>query len=684
MPEEMPSVKDQTATGELSFELKDFLVELRGKIQRDDDDRIQWKNKMIVAVNQRLGVKKYSEYPYPGAPDMPLPETDKLIKKQVPNLVLSAWSPKTLCSVSVEDGYADNPEWEEKAKKAEAALNSILRSRRVDWLHKLHIAADYKKQHGHCLFRVREEFKSRIVNRVVDLTTYDEEVIKAIRKATKEELRQLAAEREEFDLDDEDDLELVDDIIKQIKDGKDVIEYDYEEIESFPNVDVPLPTKVIVPAYTTDIAKAQRITYEYFLSLNEIETYMDKGIFRKKDLESMQFSTSDDDMVENQKMMNEGIANNTESKELFRIHETYTWFRENEDEPLQRWVFVFLADCTSPEEALLQDVPFMYEFDGWNWDKCDDEVKDERYYSARGLPERNRAYQEIMERAINNMLIRDELNNNPMWEVLNTSDLLDSAIRFVPGQKLPVRAIGTEISQLGGQNIPDMSSNTIMQIIKANVEEYESSNDYLFRNATNAGGGKTLGEINFGMQNNSNPLNLEIIEWNECLSRVYQKMFDIMKERMGESMYIKDVGEVTKEDFNFPARVRSNGELEVANQNMAVQKAAMRLQIVMNPAFSGFVTDEDRYNALRDWLEKDGCKDPDKFSTNPMEVAQQQITQMQQQLQQMQQEAGMAQKQAMDATKEVEKQKKAGAQFNAKAQAGVELAQQGMPMAGLQ
>jgi hypothetical protein len=224
-----------------------------------------------------------------------------------------------------------------------------------------------------------------------------------------------------------------------------------------------------------------------------------------------------------------------------------------------------------------------------------------------------------------------------MWEVLNTSDLLDSAIRFVPGQKLPVRGLGSEIQAIGNQNIPDMSSNSIMQVVKGYVEEYQSSNDYLFRNPTNAGGGKTLGEVQAGMSQNSNPLNLEIIQWNEFWSRIYQKMFEVMKERMGDSMWV-DGEEITKEDFNFPAEVKSNGELEVADQQLSTQKASMRLQVMMNPALGAFVTDEDRYNAYTDWLEKDGVKDPDRYSTAPMEVAQDKLMQLQQQILQMQQQ----------------------------------------------
>ena len=672
MPEDygndkLPSVKDQTNVGDLSQELQDFLVELRGKIQQDDDDRAQWKTKCIVANNQRLGVKRYSEYPYPGAPDFPLPETDKLIKKQVPNLVLSAWAPKKLCLVSVKPGFAPNPDWEQKAKRSEEAVNMVMRSPEMDWFNKLCLAADYAKEKGHAIFRAREEFKSRYVTKVIELSDYDPEIIKQLKKATKEELRMFIAERFMLDLESEDDVEAIDDAIDQFKKGEEVIEIKYEEIESFPMVDIPLPTKVIVPSYTTDIRYATRVTYEYFLTRQEIERLMDKGVYRKKDLDSMSFSNADQDIVEAQKERNEGTTSNLSNGELYRIHECLCW--QKEEGEWCRKVFVLLADSTSPEESLLADIYFPFEFDGWNFVKYDNEVKDPRYYSSRGTPEQIRAYQEIMERGINNMLIRDEMNNTPMWEVAQGSELLDSHIRFVPGARLPVKNLGTEVQAIGLQATPDLSSNLIMQIIKGHVEEYQSSNDYLFRNATNAGGGKTLGEVSLGMQSNSKSLNLEVTNWNNALSKVYRMVFDILAERLGESMYLPDGTEVTREDFNFPADVRSNGDIEIADQQLQSQRAMARVQVLLNPALADVVSPEDRYNILRDWLEKEGAKDPDQFITSPMEMAQDKSVQMAQQLQQAQQQLMMMDQQRQKSIKDLESLKQKQKEQQAKGEA---------------
>jgi len=630
MPNE-PSVKDKTRKGTLSKEVKDFLIELRAKVKKDDEDRANWKLKQVVASNQRMGVKRYSNFPYPGAPDIPLPETDKLIKKSVPNLVLSAWAPKKMCIVRIKQGVQETPSLKAKAQRAELGMNMLLRSPELGFFRKLCLAADFAKQNGFCIFRVIESFRSRIVHKVIDLDDYEDTQIAALKQMSKEEKKAFLADRYNFDLEDDDDINTINDIIKQFSSGEKVIEFDVEEVYNLPNVEVPLPSKIIVPPYTTEINKANRITYEYFLTKEQLEDKMDKGIFLKKDIDNLSFSQGSketSDLVESQKGRNEGVSDSSSQHDLFRIHETFCWYKPAKTASAQRWVFTTLADVYGPEEALLQRIPFPFEFEGTQYEKYDNEIKDPRYYSSRGVPEQIRAIQEILERCINNMIIRDEMNNTPMWEVLDTSDIMDAHIRFVPGEKIPVKQVGAEIKRLNEPSTVDISGERMMQILKAYAEEYLGNVDQLFRNATNMGGGKTLGEIREGIRQTAGPLNLEVINFNDTLSRVYKKLFEIMKERLGEDLWVEGV-QITREDFNFPADIRSNGTLEVSDKDLATWKAHQRLSVIAQMVGAGVANQEDLYNAASDWLEKDGVRDPDRFLTHPAEIMQTKAAQLQ-------------------------------------------------------
>lgn len=639
-----PNVKDKTQpVKKLPEKLKEFIVDLRSKSAADDSARANWKTKMITANNQRLGVKRATNKPYVGAPDIPLPETDKIIKKAVPTLILSSWAPKKKCVVSIEQGVQDTPDMVTKAKRAEAGMNMVLTHPKTDMFRKLCLSADFAKQYGHCIFRIFEDFRSRIVHKVINLDTYNDNIVQELRSASKQELTDFLVERYKFDIEDEDDIETIADIISQIKDKETIIEFDTKEIYSYPNFSVPVPTKVTVPPFTTDINRASRITFEYFLTKEELEEKMEDGIFDKKDLEEIVKRNQTSigvDSLEETKSRNEGVEDNASDKELFRIHEICCWYKPEGGKRHEKYVFTFLADINSPEDSTLQKIQFPYEFDGWHYEKYDDEVKDPRYHASRGIPERIRAYQEIMERNINNMLIRDEMNNTPMWEVLDNSEIMDTSIRFVPGEKVPVKVLGGEIKRLNEPIQVDISSERIMQIIKAHTEEYVGSTDQLFRNASNKGGGKTLGEIQEGIRQSSGTATLDVIHWNEVLSRVYTKMFYIMRERLGQSLYIKEgdtIMEVTSEDFNFPAEVRSNGNLEVSDKELATSKAFARISVLtQNPIFTQIMDAEDVYNLASDWLEKDGVKDPEQFITSPEKLLQSRIAQATQQLQQLQ------------------------------------------------
>jgi hypothetical protein len=657
-----PSEKDKSLLGSLPLELTEFLQELRAQIGRDDDDRAIWKNKMIAASNQRLGVKRRTDNPYPGAPNIPLPLTDKLIKKQIPNLILSIWAPKHICSVDIEPGVQDTPQLKEKAKKAEAAMNMILRNK-MDLYNKLEQAAEYAKEKGHCVVRVLEDFKSRKVHKVVDLRDYADEQIEQLKALPIAQLEEFLYERYNLDPDDNEDGKVVKSIKDQLKSGEEVIEFDIEEVSSLPNIDVPLPTKIIVPSWVTDINKSPRITYEYFLTRYELENLMNKEIFIKKDLDEKDYAVQSDtssDLIEHQKAIQEGVTDNTSEKDIYRIHEICCWWKEPGAEEASKWVFTFFADIMDAETALLQRIPFPFEFDGWNYEKYNNEQKDPRYYNSRGIPEQISAIQDMMERCINNQLIRDELNNTPAWEVLDTSKILDGHQKFIPGMMYPVGALGTEMRKLNEPIGVDLASDRMLNVLKAYAEEYLGSTDQLFRNATNAGGGKTLGEINLGVQQASGALNVEVIRWNEFWTKVFRKIFDIMRDRLGDSIYV-DGQEVTKEDFNFPADVRCNGQLEVVDKQLSAQKAAVRMQMVPQWMQLGIADQEDLYNAATDFLEKDGVKNPDDFITNPLEIMQTKLAQMNQQLQQ-----GSQQLQAMQQEMQNTQKSLAGAQEDSK------------------
>ena len=301
--------KDKSIEPKFSQKYLDFIRDMRSKVKIDINDRMTWKQKMVIAVNQRLGVKRYTSFPYPGAPDIPLPETDKLIKKSIPNLVLSAWSPKKMVRVRVQQGVEETPELKEKARKSEMAMNMFFRSPEMNWFQKLMLAGDNRKQYGHCIFKVGEKFICRRSCKSIDLGEMDEMELQMFRALPRAEKEMYFAEKYNLDPEDKDDAKVIADALKQFNSGKDVIEFEITEYKSIPMVDVVEPINITVPSYTRDIDEAVRIREEFFLPQHIVEQLMSDEIFLKKDLKLIPFWTSgDQEQVESTKARKIGRA----------------------------------------------------------------------------------------------------------------------------------------------------------------------------------------------------------------------------------------------------------------------------------------------------------------------------------------------------------------------------------------
>jgi len=616
--EEMKDVRTKTKSTRMGKELRDFVTELRKNISRDDDDRTAWKRKLTIATNQRLGVKRASNRPYPGAPNIPLPETDKQIRKKKPVYVLAVMGQSK--PVQLSQPLFGEPVPPEQLKRAEAAFNQLL-TRKMNLLRKLTVAADQFMEKGFCIFKVIERFSVERVHNVVNVGDFEDELVEQFRQLADDEKRVFLAD--EFGLDEEFDSESIDSIVAQFNSGEDQIEYFEDKISSFPEILVRDSEKVLFPSYMDDITQSERVTDEFFLSERQL---MERGLNGTYDLTKIKkniklgtkkVSSKTDDIVEAQKNTNEGIVESTNS-ELYRMHESYAWRPTGPKGRYERWVITFMADVANDNDATVGIRRFLD--DEWPFEKHDNEVKDERAYSSRGIPEQIRALQQFMEKAINNMLIRDDINNNPVYTVLSTSKVQASTIRFIPGQTVRVGR-HDEVQELGNRTQKvDLSSNLIGDKLKAFAEEYLGSTDQLFRNATNQGGGKTLGEIERGIQLSVVQQQLDLLLWNETMKRVYRKVWKNLRSGLLKPFFVN--GErVTREDFAFEPEIMPTGTVEALDKNANVQRAIFRVQQIIQQVQLGLIANaDDLYNAMQDYLEKDGIKDPNRFITQPAQI----------------------------------------------------------------
>ena len=637
--------RDKTRT-RMNKDLVEYIIDLRENVQKDLDDRRQYIKKLLIADKQRLGVKKATNSPYPGAPNIPLPETDKQIRKKKPVFVQAVVGLKEPVSVDFGMTVTDvNPERKQRLKLAERAFNKILLTK-MDLLKTLTIASDQFLSKGSTVFKTIEKFECELVSKIIDLDELPPDMLEAFKGLSKNEKAAVIADQYDLLYDDTDDREIIDEILEQYNSGERIIRYTQMEYSSMPAIIVPEIEDVIVPTYAKEIYNSERIAHRFYLTEREFMTRAIDGAYNIKNVNKAiergaTSSDSDDDKItEREKRYNESIAQ-SDNDELYEIYEVCCWRPTGKKGRYERWVIAYLPAVADDKESVVQILRFPYELTEWNYDKHDNELKDGRYYSSRGYPEMMRALQEFSERAINNMLIRDEINNCPIHTVLGRSRIAGGMTRLVPGSRLKVNS-HDEIQELGNRQAKvDLSSNLIIQMLKAFAEEYLGSTDQLFRNATNAGGGKTLGEIQQGMQLQQQLVSLDLLLWNETLRRVYRKVWKILGTRLGKPIVIDGIP-VTRDFFEEDVEITPSGTIENLDKFQMAQKALNRVQLLMQQMQAGIImTPDDLYNAMTDFLEKDGVQNPDKYITNPQEVMQDAGKQMQQQLGQMQQQTQM-------------------------------------------
>lgn len=612
----------QSKPGDKRYE---FIVKLAGIVRQDDQDRQAWKDKQVVAYNSRMGLRRRTNRPYPGASEVPIPITDKFITKIKSMFVSVATLMRKQIVVTLDDGEAITPETKDSAERIERAMNNMIRKRDFQWARKVTLFVDYFLENGHAVFKVIERFFSKTINRTIDMDNFSEEDIKLLKSLKKDELRLVLAQREEMDPTNKNDLKELDKAIAQFKRGDKVLKFTKRIIESEPTVLPERGLRIIVPSSGTELQRLPRICHDMWMTLQELRAKANEGVYYDDVIDNLNddSGTNEDDLTTISWANSEGVSQTDRKPELFNVRECQCWY-ENE-----KWVFTWIEEAGDDGKSdgrnvpgnikVLQEIKLPYDHGMWTYVKHDYELKNTRWYSSRGVPEKIRGLHQTIEKMYNARLIRDEYNNAPMWRVSKQLGMSGDEMRLRPGQIITGEA--GDIEQINKDVTTDVSSERLEQQAKAYAEEYLSITDFAQRSAVNQGGSRTATEINAVQQSSNRQVNSDIALFLETLSEVANHIYLILKQRVQTPRKI--AGVILKpEDFLVKVNVGWSGSLDATDNDLQMQRAMVRMQTVISygqPA--RVVTPTNVYNMLQDLLDKD----PDvevinRFITTPEDV----------------------------------------------------------------
>lgn len=643
----MPTdIKPQDKTDRISpsgSKRNEFIRALASKVRQDDMDRQVWKDKQVVAYNARLGLKRRTNRPYPGAAEVPIPITDKFITKLKSMFVSVATLMKKQIVVTLDDGEVSTPETKLSAERIERALNNLIKKRDFGWARKVTLFVDYFLENGHAVFKVIEKFHSKIINRTLNMDAFSQEDQQILKKMKRQELRLVIAQREEMDLEDKDDLKQIDKAIDQFKAGKKIITFTKKEIHSEPTVIPERGLRIIVPSSGTETQRLPRITHDMWMTYQELRERADKGIYSKASVEmlSEDGGASDDGLTNTSWAVSEGVSTLDVRGGLFNVRESQTWYENEETEEFEKWVFTWIEQCgNSSGESdakdikdliVLQELKLPYEHGLWTYVKHDYEVKNTRWYSSRGVPEKIRGLHQTIEKMYNARLIRDELNNAPMWRVSKQLGMAGDEIRMRPGQVISAEA--GEIEMLNKGITTDVSSERLEQQAKAYAEEYLSITDFSNRSAVNQGSARTATELQLIDQSSTRQVNMDISLFIDTLSEVANHMYLILKQGVDKPTKVAGVI-LSPQDFLTKVIVSWSGSLDSTDPQMQMSKAIQRMQTVMQAGQPvGIVTPTNVFNMLQDYIDADPDVDvTSKYITAPQDASMGQMSQQQEEI----------------------------------------------------
>lgn len=661
MAKKKPKISKKEQVKPVTENQKDYITELVNNVMSDDRARDQYLDKLQCAYEQRLMIETEDDtLPWPGAPNYKMPFTDKHIRKRKPVFISSMLNPTKMAIVEVQEGVPDpDGQFKARANRAEKALNLFLR-KRINWIHELIIGTDYLLEKGRSYFKVFEEFNSKFVNRTVNIRDFTrrpeftqmlleigavnqetgqpdiEEGIQALRDLDLGEVVLLIANNTGFgfNLEDPTHKEILKSIAKRFKAGEDEIDFQMEVIESIPKISaIPAERVILPPDSPLDVQRSTRVTHEFFMSKHDLLKAVEAGQFDKKVVEDKIAQDKKDTnkrRLEVHKDMNEGISVDGRPGQ-FKIWEIHSYWQAPGSPREEKWVTTVFAKEHEP----LRFIREPNDDDVFPFVNVDHEIRDDRAYSSRGVPEMLRNVQAVIDMQENNRMRRDIVNNNPFFTIKRQAGILSNAIQYIPGEGLVVEDHDDLRIQNFSSNV-DVSSERIEQAVKQFGEEYIGSIDFAFNAGALSGVGrtsKTLGEVQLAAGEASKIANLDFIIYKDAITKVYEMVFDLLRQRIGDNIEIE--GQlITKDDFNFPVDIRANGSLEESDRAFKINKAIARMQIAAQQDPS-YVTVEDKYNAYLDFLESDGVEQSERLSTDPNVVMNQEIAQRQQSVQQL-------------------------------------------------
>lgn len=577
--------------------------------------RAEWERRQQIFYDQRYcRLGRNTDFPFPGCSDIVIPTTDEAIDKVKAAEVSRFMNVRPMCTfMPVQDANID------VSRKLEWYMDWRIRYSIPDFFRQLILGIDDRLQKGRAIFKVIWEYETETVYQTVCLGKLPGRlkqfsvIPKGVKNAaaaaefiaqrsggesvpiTKEEFdkQRKAIEQivtDEFDLDTDDpmDRKALSELMEFFRSGDNEVVIKKREVKAkYPRMVAVDPMDIIVPHWTKDPEKSERITHRMWLTKDQLRKKVRDQRWSEDAVEELLNSGSKNEgsvtgqlnMYSVAKANREGV--NTYSEDtLYEIHENYCYYDIDNDGCGEKVVLITSPGIESP----IKFIAYPYDHGEWPFTFIPYELNDYDYYSPRGIPEKVQDLDEEITQQHRAKLNRMTIANSPTFTYRRGSGFNPSKVQWIPGQMYQVTQQG-DVQAIQIPNL-DISFDREQSILRAQVESYVGSPDLAITSPlSQSADNRTATEVNAITAQSQQSVGYRAALFQTGMARVMNQMWALEGQYNDDDLFIKVADEaplkLTRKEIQGKFVVVPRGTVLDSSPEVKAGRMLQEFQILM-------------------------------------------------------------------------------------------------------
>jgi hypothetical protein len=605
--------KDPEAATKVAVPDKETILKLVQDGEEALADRNEWEQKLRGWFTRRFGLRASKSFPWPGASNLNMPFTDKLIRRLKPTFQAAVFRVNPIAhveplgemtkssAIGVENGY----DW-------------LVRYRMRRARETMTFVNDYMLTYGFGLVKPVWTYNvSKQVRRLqVDFLEGPLDVPRVeIPQSTilPELVRRLGLEPGKHD-------EQINDAVSQFYDGADPIEITIEEIEySAPRWHPIDPIDAIVPwDSTTDVDALPWIIHRIYMTDHELNERVANGKFDAIPQGLMRADTSrsggtamDGDLLEQRRQLREGVHGSSETRSRpHELWECYFRFDADGDGIAEKYV----ATVHKKTNHILRVVPFPYEHGEWPFIRFSFESTEDRWYSSRGIPEMIWDLQDYINANHNAWVDNMAIVNSASFIYKQGTVVNPKSWVWSPGSMHPVRQTVDNIRPVTHQPM-DFSFNAQEETLRQTAEEYVGGPDFGISNINQRVERRTATEIQ-QIQQSAGAVAEETLErYQESMRRLHRQTLFLWAQFGDDTVLVRVTGKdeqlpFSRFDILQDFDLVPSGRLDNLTPQVRASRAFQMLSLAESPVAGPYVR---TFEIVRDIVENMDYRNAERY-----------------------------------------------------------------------